>query len=47
VERDDKGGASKKWIDLSETDEKGQFKYNIVKPLDPYKYHIDLAKYLF
>ncbi len=45
VEKDEKMGASKKWIDLAETDEKGQFKWNIVKPLDPYKYHIDLAKY--
>jgi len=45
VEKDDKGGTSKKSIDLAETDEKGQFKWNIVKPLDPYKYHIDLAKY--
>jgi len=32
-------------IDLTETDEKGVFKHTIVKSLDPYKYHVDIARY--
>lgn len=32
-------------IDLTETDEKGVFKRTIVKSLDPYKYHVDIARY--
>jgi HD-GYP domain-containing protein (c-di-GMP phosphodiesterase class II) len=33
------------FIDLSETDQDGHFKWTIVKTLDPNQYHIDVAKY--
>jgi HD-GYP domain-containing protein (c-di-GMP phosphodiesterase class II) len=45
VSRDGKGDAKKEVIDLTETDGKGQFKRSIIKTLDPYKYHIDIAKH--
>ena len=32
-------------VDLSETNEKGQFKRSIVKALDPNQYDIHIAKY--
>jgi HD-GYP domain-containing protein (c-di-GMP phosphodiesterase class II) len=45
VSRDEKGDAKKEVVDLAEIDGRGQFKRNIIKTLDPYKYHIDIAKY--
>jgi len=33
------------FIDLSETDSSGQFKWSIVKTLDPNQYQVDVAKY--
>jgi hypothetical protein len=36
---------SKTVIDLSETDSNGNFKWSIVKTLDPNQYHINVAKY--
>jgi HD-GYP domain-containing protein (c-di-GMP phosphodiesterase class II) len=45
VERGEKGDAIGKVIDLAEPDEKGQFKWNIVKTLNPHHYQIDIAKY--
>jgi HD-GYP domain-containing protein (c-di-GMP phosphodiesterase class II) len=42
---DGKAGAKREPVDLTETDEEGIFKRNIVKTLDPYKYHIDITKY--
>jgi HD-GYP domain-containing protein (c-di-GMP phosphodiesterase class II) len=33
------------FIDLSETDSDGHFKWSIIKTLDPNQYHIDVAKY--
>ncbi len=47
VSRDDKGEAKKEIIDLTETDGKGKFKRDIIKTLDPFKYHIDITKYFF
>jgi len=46
VERDGKGNVGERIVDLAETDEKGCFKQEIVKTLDPYKYHIDITQYL-
>jgi HD-GYP domain-containing protein (c-di-GMP phosphodiesterase class II) len=45
VARDEKGGAKKEMVDLTENDKRGQFKRSIIKTLDPNKYHIDIAKY--
>jgi HD-GYP domain-containing protein (c-di-GMP phosphodiesterase class II) len=45
VDRDAKGDATKELIDLADTDRAGNYKWSIVKTLDPYKYHIDIAKY--
>ena len=45
VSRGEKGDAKKEVVDLTETDGKGQFKRSVIKTLDPYKYHIDIAKY--
>jgi len=45
VDRDEKGDAKKELVDLTETDGGGAYKRSIVKTLDPYKYHIDIAKY--
>jgi putative nucleotidyltransferase with HDIG domain len=45
VDRDTKGDATKELIDLTEADKAGNYKWSIVKTLDPYKYHIDIAKY--
>jgi HD-GYP domain-containing protein (c-di-GMP phosphodiesterase class II) len=45
VGRDEKGGARKEMVDLTETDAGGHFKRSIVKTLDPYQYHIDIARY--
>jgi len=42
---DEKVEAKKELVDLTETDEEGFFKRNIIKTLDPYKYHIDIAQY--
>ncbi len=43
---DSKGNKTKKTVDLMEKDEKGNFKRNIVKTLDPNQYKINLAEYL-
>jgi hypothetical protein len=45
VARDERGDAKKEVADLAETDSRGNFKRSIIKTLDPYKYHIDIAKY--
>lgn len=45
VGKDEKRGVSKEIVDLSERNKDGSYKRNIVKTLDPYKYHIDIAKY--
>jgi len=41
----EKMAAKTELVDLSETDGEGTFKRNILKTLDPYKYHIDISKY--
>jgi HD-GYP domain-containing protein (c-di-GMP phosphodiesterase class II) len=45
VDRNEKGDPKKELVDLTETDGGGGYKRSIVKTLDPYKYHIDIAKY--
>jgi HD-GYP domain-containing protein (c-di-GMP phosphodiesterase class II) len=45
VDRDERGDAKKELVDLTEPDGTGDYKRSIVKTLDPYKYHIDIAKY--
>ena len=45
VDRDAEGSATKELIDLTDTDRAGNYKWSIDKTLDPYKYHIDIAKY--
>jgi putative nucleotidyltransferase with HDIG domain len=45
VARDEKGDVKKEVIDLTETDGAGHYKRSVVKTLDPYQYHIDIAKY--
>lgn len=45
VARDAEGYVKKEVVDLTETDGNNRFKRNIVKTLDPNKYHIDIAKY--
>jgi len=42
-----KGGTEegRTFIDLSETDSDGHFKWSIIRTLDPSQYHIDVAKY--
>jgi HD-GYP domain-containing protein (c-di-GMP phosphodiesterase class II) len=45
VDRDQKGDAQKEVVDLTEADGAGGYRRSIVKTLDPYKYHIDIAKY--
>jgi HD-GYP domain-containing protein (c-di-GMP phosphodiesterase class II) len=45
VTRSEKGDAKKEVVDLTETDGGKCYKRSIVKTLDPYKYHIDIAKY--
>jgi putative nucleotidyltransferase with HDIG domain len=45
VDRDAGGSATKKLIDLTDADSAGNYRWNITKTLDPYKYHIDIAKY--
>jgi HD-GYP domain-containing protein (c-di-GMP phosphodiesterase class II) len=47
VSRDERGEAKKEMVDLTETDGRGKFKRNIIKTLDPSKYHIDITKYFF
>jgi len=46
ISRDEKKQARKQLADLTEKDEQGRFKRTVVKTLDPYKYHIDIAKYM-
>jgi len=45
VDRDAEGNPVKEMVSLAETDGEGNYKRSIVKTLDPYKYHIDIAKY--
>ncbi len=45
VDRGREGEVKKGVVDLSETDGKGRYKRSIVKTLDPFQYHIDIAKY--
>lgn len=45
VARGGKGEVKKEVVDLTETDGSGHYKRSIVKTLDPFKYHIDIAKY--
>jgi HD-GYP domain-containing protein (c-di-GMP phosphodiesterase class II) len=45
VDRNAKGDVRKEVADLTETDRTGRYKRSIVKTLDPYRYHIDIAKY--
>ncbi len=45
VARGEKGDVKKEVVDLKETDGVGRYKRSIVKTLDPYQYHIDIAKY--
>ncbi|NWG03132.1 MAG: HD-GYP domain-containing protein [Syntrophaceae bacterium] len=45
VDRGKEGEAKKEVVDLTETDGMGRYKRSIVKTLDPFKYHIDIAKY--
>jgi hypothetical protein len=45
VERDKRGKGMKELADLTERNGGNGFKRNIVKALDPNKYHIDIAKY--
>ncbi|MFB3887205.1 MAG: HD-GYP domain-containing protein [Thermodesulfobacteriota bacterium] len=47
VFRDQKGDAKKEIVDLTETDGRGRFKRDVIKTLDPFKYHIDITKYFF
>jgi HD-GYP domain-containing protein (c-di-GMP phosphodiesterase class II) len=46
ISRDEKGHPRKEMVDLTEKDEQGRFKRAVVKTLDPFKYHIDIAKYM-
>ncbi|MEE8329205.1 MAG: HD domain-containing phosphohydrolase [Thermodesulfovibrionia bacterium] len=43
---DSKGNKTKNTVDLMEKDDKGNFKRNIVKTLDPNQYKVNLAEYL-
>ena len=45
VARGEKGDVKKEVADLTETDRTGRYKRSVVKTLDPYQYHIDIAKY--
>jgi len=45
VARNAKGDIKKEVVDLMETDGSGRYKRSVVKTLDPYQYHIDIAKY--
>jgi HD-GYP domain-containing protein (c-di-GMP phosphodiesterase class II) len=45
VGRDGKGDVKKEVVDLTKTDGEGHYPRSIVKTLDPYQYHIDIAKY--
>jgi HD-GYP domain-containing protein (c-di-GMP phosphodiesterase class II) len=45
VSRSAKGDVKKEVVDLTEKDGAGRYKRSVVKTLDPYQYHIDIAKY--
>jgi HD-GYP domain-containing protein (c-di-GMP phosphodiesterase class II) len=45
VDRDGEGKVKKAVVDLTTTDGAGHYPRSIVKTLDPYQYHIDIAKY--
>jgi len=46
VSRDEKNHPKKEMVDLTEHDEQGRFRRTVVKTLDPFKFHIDVAKYM-
>lgn len=37
--------AKNELLDLTEMDDEGRFKRNIIKTLDPHQYRIDISKY--
>jgi putative nucleotidyltransferase with HDIG domain len=43
--RDEAGYPKKEMMDLTETDERGQYKRSIIRTLDPLRYHLDIGKY--
>jgi hypothetical protein len=45
VAGDDKGNQKREVVDLAETAGEGQFKRSIIKTIDPFKHHVDVAKY--
>lgn len=45
VAGDDKGNQKREVVDLAETDGEGQYRRSIIKTLDPFKHHVDVAKY--
>ena len=47
IDKDQQKQIRRKQVDLMEKDEQGRFKRTVVKTLDPYKFHIDIAKYMF
>lgn len=47
IDKDPQKQVRKEQVDLMEKDEQGRFKRTVVKTLDPYKFHIDIARYLF
>jgi HD-GYP domain-containing protein (c-di-GMP phosphodiesterase class II) len=46
ISRDEKDHPKKDLVDLVDRDENGRFRRTVVKTLDPFKYHIDIAKYM-
>lgn len=47
IDKDRQEQIRRKQVDLMEKDEQGRFRRTVVKTLDPYKFHIDIAKYMF
>jgi len=45
VTGEDKGNQKREVVDLAETTGEGQFKRSITKTIDPFKHHVDVAKY--
>ena len=46
IGKDEEKHVKKELVDLTEKDEQGRFKRTVVKTLDPYRFHIDIAKYM-
>lgn len=46
IDKDQHKQIRKEQVDLMERDAQGRFKRTVVKTLDPYKFHIDIAKYM-